>query len=53
MNYFRYNNHPVISKTVYKQIEAYDNRVECQTIEDLKRIKDNTEALHYESLIIR
>lgn len=52
-NYFRYNDQPVIPKKVYKAVEAYDNRVECQTIEDLMNIKDNNEALHYESLIIR
>jgi len=38
---------------VYKQVEAYNNQIECQTLEDLINIKDNDEALHYESLIIR
>lgn len=49
---FRYDDDPVIPKKVNK-IEAYDNQVECQTVEDLMNIKNNRKALIYESLIIR
>ena len=34
-------------------IAAYENRRECQTVEDLEAIKDNHNALHMEALVIR
>ncbi|CAG2111662.1 unnamed protein product, partial [Medioppia subpectinata] len=34
-------------------IAAYDNRVECQTLEELVLIQSNSSALHMESLVIR
>lgn len=49
----RFAEHPFIPKKPYHKVEAYDNRVECQTVEELVRIKDDEDALHYESLIIR
>ncbi|XP_050524337.1 protein fem-1 homolog B [Daktulosphaira vitifoliae] len=49
----RYNMDPVIPKETYVKVEAYNNRIECQTVQDLAYIKDDLESLHYESLIIR
>ncbi|XP_050427498.1 protein fem-1 homolog B-like [Adelges cooleyi] len=49
----RYNAEPIVPKRVYKCVEAYGNRIECQTVEDLMSIKEDSEPLHYESLIIR
>ncbi|EDO30220.1 predicted protein [Nematostella vectensis] len=45
-------------KCIYKKkllppIEAYQNRVECQTINELQEIKHNPHAIHMEGLLIR
>lgn len=53
INCIRYKDDPVLYKKPFKIIEAYGNRVECQTVEELVNIKNDIEALHYESLIIR
>lgn len=53
VNFIRFKDRPVIYKNPFKRIEAYGNRVECQTIKELLSIKNNKQALHYESLIIR
>lgn len=50
---FRYEKHPIIKKKVNKTIECYNYKVECQTVQELLDIKDNAEAIHFESLIIR
>lgn len=50
---YRYAVDPVISKKVYKNVDVYNNQIECQTMEDLMSIKNYPEKLHYESLIIR
>ncbi|GIY64659.1 protein fem-1 homolog B [Caerostris darwini] len=34
-------------------IPAYDNHIECQTLGELEAIKNNSDALHMESLVIR
>lgn len=44
---------PVLYKKSSKLNEIFGNRVECQTVEELLNLKRNTEALHYESLLIR
>ncbi|CAI6366920.1 unnamed protein product [Macrosiphum euphorbiae] len=49
----RYEKHPIINKKVNKTVECYNNKVECQTVQELLDIKDNAEAIHFESLIIR
>lgn len=42
---------------VYKQlgstVKAYENWRECETLEKLESIKDNPNAIHMESLVIR
>lgn len=42
---------------VYKQlgsiVKAYENWRECETLERLESIKDNPNAIHMESLVIR
>ncbi|VVC38395.1 Ankyrin repeat-containing domain,Ankyrin repeat [Cinara cedri] len=42
-----------IEKQPYKRIAAYNNQIECKTVQDLMYLKNVHEALHYESLIIR
>ncbi|XP_022173057.1 protein fem-1 homolog B-like [Myzus persicae] len=49
----RYEKHPIINKKVNKTVECYNYKVECQTVQELLDIKDNAEAIHFESLIIR
>ena len=34
-------------------LEAYENRVECATVAELEQIKDNSDLIHLESLIVR
>lgn len=36
-----------------RPIPAYDNWVECQTIQDLQAIRNNDNSLHMEALAIR
>lgn len=43
----------MILKKLIEPVSAYENWIECQTIDDLKRIKNNANALHMESLTIR
>jgi Fem-1 family protein b len=43
----------IILKTLAKPVPAYENWVECQTIEELEAIQFNQNALHMESLSIR
>ncbi|CAH1711998.1 protein fem-1 homolog B [Aphis gossypii] len=49
----RYEEHPIINKKVNKTVECYNNKVECQTVQELLDIKDDDKAIHFESLIIR
>ena len=42
-----------VDKEIKPPIEAYENRVECRTIEELDAIKDDHNALHLEALIVR
>lgn len=50
---FRYEEHPIINKKVNKTVECYNNKVECQTVQELLDMKDDNKAIHFESLIIR
>lgn len=43
----------VITKKLMEPVAAYGNWIECQTLDDLKKIRDNANALHMESLTIR
>ncbi|XP_017759150.1 PREDICTED: protein fem-1 homolog B [Eufriesea mexicana] len=43
----------IIYKKLGKSIKAYDNWQECQTLEALKNIRNNQNAIHMESLAIR
>lgn len=43
----------VIWKPSTLPIPAYENRVECATLEELRAIRYNTNALHMEALVIR
>lgn len=43
----------IVFKQVGPTIKAYDNWKECETLERLESIKDNPNALHMESLVIR
>lgn len=50
----RYNHPEFYSpKTILPPIPAYDNHVECQNLSELEAIKNNSNALHMESLVIR
>ncbi|CAF1260401.1 unnamed protein product [Didymodactylos carnosus] len=50
----RYADHTqLINKNIQLPIEAYQNHCECQTIEELQRIRHNHDALHMETLVIR
>lgn len=42
-----------VRKKVIAPIEAYDNRVECQTLDELDSIRTSLCAIHMEGLIIR
>lgn len=42
-----------VQKQPLKAIDAYNNQIECTTIEALSNLKDNTDGLHYEALIVR
>ncbi|XP_018495772.1 protein fem-1 homolog B [Galendromus occidentalis] len=44
---------PVITKKLPPPVPAYENRVECQTLEELEQIKYNANTLQMESLAIR
>ncbi|XP_042900716.1 protein fem-1 homolog B-like [Parasteatoda tepidariorum] len=48
-------NHPDLycPKVLSSPIVAYDNHIECQTLTELEAIKNNSNALHMESLVIR
>lgn len=51
---YRYNDpNEIIRKPFCKPIPAYENCIECQTLQDLEAIKRNQNALHMESLSIR
>lgn len=51
---FRYSDpNDIIKKPVCKPIAAYENCIECQTLQDLEAIKRDQNALHMESLSIR
>ncbi|NXV08169.1 FEM1B protein, partial [Cettia cetti] len=43
----------VIEKEVLPQIEAYGNRSECRTPQELESIRQDRDALHMEGLIVR
>lgn len=52
--FFRFTNpEDQIVKELVKPVTAYENWVECQTIDDLLAIRHNSNALHMESLSIR
>ncbi len=38
---------------VLPPLEAYENRVECATVAELEQIKDDSDLIHLESLIVR
>ncbi|XP_057655262.1 protein fem-1 homolog B isoform X2 [Diorhabda carinulata] len=42
-----------IKKNIIKPIEAYENWIECQTIQELQAISENHNSLHMEALTIR
>lgn len=43
----------IVQKKAYKPVPAYDNFVECETIDDLHRLKGRPDAVHMLSLTIR
>ena len=43
----------ILAKTILPPIKAYGNRQECISIQELEAIKNDTNALHMEALIIR
>ncbi|XP_073999776.1 protein fem-1 homolog B isoform X2 [Rhodnius prolixus] len=49
----RYSQDVPISKPTFDPIPAYENWIECQTLEELYTIRLNENALHMESLTIR
>ncbi|XP_054159146.1 protein fem-1 homolog B-like [Oppia nitens] len=49
---YRDPNKPLLKRAL-QPIVAYDNRVECQTLEELLMIQSNSSALHMEALVIR
>lgn len=51
MRYSDPNN--IIRKTRIPPVPAYENWVECETLEELEAIKNNPNALHMEALTIR
>lgn len=59
IHYFLYvsSRYSDINNIVYKQlgptVKAYENWRECETLERLESIKDNPNAIHMESLVIR
>ncbi|KFM68369.1 Protein fem-1-like protein, partial [Stegodyphus mimosarum] len=48
-------NHPeyYLPKVLLPPIPAYESHLECQTLSELEAIKNNSNALHMESLVIR
>ena len=44
---------PALKKKLPPPVPAYENRVECQTLEELEQIKYNANTLQMESLAIR
>lgn len=42
-----------LPKNIMDPIKAYENRIECQSLAELELIKNNSEALHMEALIVR
>ena len=42
-----------LRKQVQPPVEEYFNQVECVTVAELEAIKDNTDALHIEALLVR
>lgn len=47
------DNENLLLKKVLPPIEAYENRVECETVAQLEALKHDANALHVEALIIR
>lgn len=45
--------HNALPKTVLPPIEAYENRIESQSLAELELMKNNADALHMEALIVR
>lgn len=43
----------IIRKQLGSTVKAYENWKECETLEELENIKDNSNAIHMESLAIR
>ena len=43
----------IIEKNLVPPVSAYDNRIECKTLDELKAIKHDDLTLHMESLAIR
>jgi len=42
-----------LPKTVLASVEAYENRIESQSLAELELIKNNSDSLHMEALIVR
>jgi len=42
-----------LPKTVLSPVEAYENRIESQNLAELELIKNNSDALHMEALMVR
>ncbi len=43
----------MVVKDVKPAVEAYENRTECQTLQQLEAIRDEPDSIHLEALIIR
>lgn len=43
----------IVHKQLSPTVKAYENWRECETLERLESIKDNPNAIHMESLVIR
>lgn len=43
----------ILEKSILPPIDAYENRQECITIQELEKIKDDHNAIHMEALMVR
>ena len=43
----------VLKKELQPPVEEYFNQIECTTVAELEAIRDNTDALHIEALLVR
>ncbi|XP_065219810.1 protein fem-1 homolog B-like isoform X2 [Planococcus citri] len=53
MEYRYLDSNNVLQKPKFEPVAAYNNRQECQNMEELEIIKNNADELHMESLTIR